>query len=186
MEDRAGAELGLADEDLDPRPAVASTLVRGFADRGSVLVVLDRVEAPRHVASFLELARARFYDGLDLHRVVPGFVVQGLDPRGDGWGTGGRRLPDEVNPSPYLTGTLGMPNAGEPHTGGCQVFFTHLPTPHLDGGYTVFGRVLDGLDVVQRLEIGDRVRRVRRLDTPPARPVGAAPSKPLRHRPGSP
>jgi cyclophilin family peptidyl-prolyl cis-trans isomerase len=94
--------------------------------------------------------------------VVPNFVVQGLCPRGDGYGTGGRRLPDEINPVPYLTGTLGMPNAGEPHTGGCQIFMTHLPTPHLDGRYTVFGRVTDGLDVMARLQIGDTIQRVRR------------------------
>ena len=77
--------------------------------------------------------------------------------------SGGRRLPDEFSPRPYLTGTLGMPNAGEPHTGGCQIFLTHLPTPHLDGHYTVFGALVEGLDVLQRLEIGDVARSVRRL-----------------------
>jgi cyclophilin family peptidyl-prolyl cis-trans isomerase/HEAT repeat protein len=143
----------------DPHPRVRLATARGDVD-----LVLDRVAAPRHVASFLELAEAGFYDGLDFHRVVPDFVVQGLDPRGDGWGTGGRRLPDEFGPRPFLTGTLGMPHAGEPHTGGCQVFLTHLPTPHLDGAYTAFGHVVAGLDVVQQLEIGDVVRSLRRID----------------------
>jgi cyclophilin family peptidyl-prolyl cis-trans isomerase len=138
--------------------------VRLATARGDVELVLDRVAAPLHVASFLELASAGFYDGLDIHRVVPDFVVQGLDPRGDGWGTGGRRLPDEFSPRPFLTATLGMPHAGEPHTGGCQVFLTHVPTPHLDGAYTVFGHVVVGLDVVQRLQIGDVVHTVRRID----------------------
>ena len=119
-------------------------------------------EAPRTVARILELVKKRFYNGLRVHRVVPNFVVQGLDPRGDGWGTGGRRLPDEFSREPYLAGAVGMPNAGEPNTGGCQLFFTHVPTPHLDGHYTWFGRVVAGLDVVQRLEIGDRVERVAR------------------------
>jgi cyclophilin family peptidyl-prolyl cis-trans isomerase len=143
----------------DPRPRV-----RLETELGPLDLQLHRVDAPAHVASFLELAEQGFYDGLDLHRVVPNFVVQGLDPRGDGYGTGGRRLPDEFNARPYLTGTLGMPHAGEPHTGGCQIFITHLPTPHLDAGYTVFGRVVSGHDVLQALQIGDRILSVRRLD----------------------
>ncbi len=141
----------------DPHPRV-----RLATSRGEVVLELDRAIAPAHVGSFLELAQRGCYDGLDFHRVVPNFVVQGLDPRGDGWGTGGRRLPDEFSPQPYLAGAVGMPNAGEPDTGGCQLFFTHVPTPHLDGHYTWFGRVVAGLDVVQRLEIGDRVERVTR------------------------
>lgn len=137
--------------------------VRLSTSRGDVELELDRLLAPKHVASFLELVRARFYDGLDLHRVVPNFVVQGLDPRGDGWGTGGRRLPDEFTPSPYLTGTVGMPRTSSRHTGGCQLFITHLPTPHLDGEYTVMGRVVSGMDLVQQFEVGDVVESVRRL-----------------------
>jgi cyclophilin family peptidyl-prolyl cis-trans isomerase len=139
----------------DPSPRVHL-----ITSKGVVVLELDRVNAPRHVASFLELAAAGFYDGLDFHRVVPNFVVQGLDPRGDGYGTGGRRLPDEFSPRHYEAGTLGMPNAGEPHTGGCQIFITHVPTPHLDGNYTIFGRVVEGMDVVQKLEIGDTVSNV--------------------------
>ena len=143
----------------DPAPRVEL-----LTSRGRIELQLDRVNAPRHVASFLELAAAGFYDGLDFHRVVPNFVVQGLDPRGDGYGTGGRRLPDEFSPRPYAAGTVGMPNAGEPHTGGCQLFITHIPTPHLDGNYTVLGQVTAGMDVVQRLEIGDTVGTVRRIE----------------------
>lgn len=142
----------------DPHPRVALD-----TDRGTLVLRLDRVLAPVHVASFLSLAEAGFYDGLDVHRVVPNFVAQGLDPRGDGWGTGGRRLPDEFGPRPFLSGTLGMPHSGRPHTGGCQIFLTHLPTPHLDGAYTVFGQLEDGGDVLQSLQIGDVVRSVRRL-----------------------
>lgn len=142
----------------DPAPKVELRTSQGL-----ILLQLDRVNAPRHVASFLELAAAGFYDGLDFHRVVPDFVVQGLDPRGDGYGTGGRRLPDEFSPRGYAAGTLGMPNAGEPHTGGCQIFISNIPTPHLNGNYTVFGEVVSGMDVVQRIEIGDTVTRVRRI-----------------------
>ena len=142
----------------DPAPEILLE-----TERGEIRLVLDRLAAPRHVESFLELAQDGFYDGLDIHRVVPNFVVQGLDPRRDGWGVGGRRVPDEFGPEAYLTGSLGMPHAGSPQSGGCQIFITHLPTPHLDGAYTHFGRVAEGMDVVTALEIGDEIKRVRRV-----------------------
>ena len=127
--------------------------------RGRIELELLPDEAPRHVRSFLERARAGLYDGLPFHRVVSGFVVQGLDPRGDGWGSGGVFLRDEINPVPYRAGSVGMPNAG-PDSAGCQIFITHVPTPHLDGSYTVFGRVVTGMEVVDALDVGDVCRRV--------------------------
>jgi len=142
----------------DSRPRVRLHTVRGVIE-----IELYRDEAPRHVRSFLDQARSGVYSGLPFHRVVSGFVVQGLDPRGDGWGTGGIFLRDEINPVPYLAGTVGMPNAG-PDTGGCQIFITHVPTPHLDGGYTVFGRVVEGMAVLDALDLGDRCRRVEILE----------------------
>jgi cyclophilin family peptidyl-prolyl cis-trans isomerase/HEAT repeat protein len=153
--DRLLAQDAEAQKDPLPRIRLQTT-------RGPLLLELDRVTAPVHVAAFLGLADAGCYDGLDFHRVVPNFVAQGLDPRGDGYGTGGRRLPDEFSREPFLAGSLGMPNAGEPHTGGCQIFLTQVPTPHLDGHYTLFGRVIIGIEVLQRLEIGDRVTRTAR------------------------
>ena len=155
----------LAEDDeagRDPHPTVALE-----TDRGRIVIELDRRAAPRHVSSFLSLTEAGTYDGLDFHRVVPDFVLQGLDPRGDGWGTGGRRVPDEYNTISYVAGTVGMPAAGTPDTGGCQIFITHVPTPHLDGRYTAFGRVVDGLDAVIAMRVGDRVRSVRRIDNAP-------------------
>lgn len=143
---------------LDPAPRVLLA-----TSRGDILLELHRVDAPVHVENFLELAAAGVYDGLDIHRVVPNFVVQGLDPRADGWGVGGRRVPDEFTSTPFLTGTLGMPHAGSPHTGGCQIFLTHLPTPHLDTHYTVFGHVVEGLDVLAALEVDDVVESVTRV-----------------------
>ncbi|MDH3592635.1 MAG: peptidylprolyl isomerase, partial [Planctomycetota bacterium] len=113
-------------------------------------------EAPVHVANLVTLVRDGFYDGLPFHRVVPNFVIQGGDPTGTGWGGPGWALPDEIHPRPFASGTLGMPKAGK-DTGGCQWFFTHLPTPHLDGNYTVFGEIVEGADVVDRIEIGDRI-----------------------------
>ncbi|MBX3471028.1 MAG: peptidylprolyl isomerase [Planctomycetes bacterium] len=127
--------------------------------KGRIRLELLWTEAPRHVKGFLAHARAGLYDGLRFHRVVSGFVVQGLDPRGDGWGSGGVLVKDEINLVPFIAGMVGMPNAG-PDTGGCQLFITHVPTPHLDGNYTVFGRVVDGMNVVHALDLDDVCERV--------------------------
>lgn len=128
-------------------------------DRGALVIELALDAAPRHVAGFIALAERGAYDGLGFHRVVPSFVVQGGDPRGDGWGDSGYHLVDELNSMEFARGTVGMPKAGD-HTGGSQIFITHLPTPHLDGRYTVFGQVIEGLDVLDRLEVGDEIRSV--------------------------
>ncbi|MEM7260478.1 MAG: HEAT repeat domain-containing protein [Planctomycetota bacterium] len=125
---------------------------------GSIVIELFLRDAPEHVSAAIARTRAGYYDGLLFHRVVPAFVLQGGDPRGDGWGDAGRHLPHEINPRPYLRGSVGMPTAG-PDTGGGQLFIDHLPTPHLDGRYTVFGRVILGMEVVDRLEVGDRILR---------------------------
>jgi cyclophilin family peptidyl-prolyl cis-trans isomerase len=110
------------------------------------------------VSNFVRLVREGFYDGLPWHRVVPNFVIQGGDPLGSGWGGPGYALPDEINRRRFLRGTVGMPKAGK-DTGGCQIFITHAPTPHLDGNYTVFGQVTSGLDVVDQIEVGDSIER---------------------------
>jgi cyclophilin family peptidyl-prolyl cis-trans isomerase len=115
-------------------------------------------EAPIHVAGFVDLTRSGYYDGLIWHRVVSNFVIQGGDPRGDGWGGAGYTMRDEINSVRFERGMVGMPKAGK-DTGGGQIFITHVPTPHLDGNYTVFGQVVSGLDVVDRIEVGDRIVR---------------------------
>ncbi len=115
-------------------------------------------DAPVHVANFVKLVENGFYDQRIWHRVVPNFVIQGGDPEGNGWGGPGYTIPDEINRRRYLTGTVGMPKGGK-DTGGCQLFITHIPTPHLDGNYTVFGRVVSGLEVIDRIEVGDRIVR---------------------------
>ncbi|OGR61624.1 MAG: hypothetical protein A2X36_01340 [Elusimicrobia bacterium GWA2_69_24] len=117
-------------------------------------------EAPVHAATFLNSVRAKLYDGSTWHRVVSNFVVQGGDPRGTGWGDAGFTLRDEVNRLRFERGAVGMPKAGK-DTGGCQLFITLVPTPHLDGRYTVFGRVVAGMDAVDRLEPGDRIIKAR-------------------------
>ncbi len=127
-------------------------------NRGEIEISTLPNAAPIHVANFLELAEKGFYDGLLWHRVAPNFVIQGGDPRGDGWGGPGYTLRDEINRQKFQRGTVGMPKAGK-DTGGGQIFITHLPTPHLDGNYTVFGRVSRGMEVVDSIEVGDQILR---------------------------
>src|SRR5438876_538861 len=143
---------------LGRRPAPQVTIE---SDRGNVVVELLPLEAPLTVAAFLALVDRRYFDGSRWHRVVPNFVVQGGDPRGDGWGGPGFVLRDEVNPTRYEVGTMGMALSG-PDTGGSQFFITHAPQPHLDGTYTVFGRVIAGFDVLAAIAQGDRIRSIHR------------------------
>ncbi len=142
------------------RPGAEDPLVLLETTKGEIEIRVLARAAPVHAASFLRLVRQGFYDGLIWHRVVPNFVIQGGDPRGDGWGGPGYALRDEINLVRFERGTLGMPKSG-PDSGGCQIFITHLPTPHLDGNYTAFGQVVLGLDVVDRIEVGDRIVRAR-------------------------
>ncbi|MEZ5287696.1 MAG: peptidylprolyl isomerase [Vicinamibacterales bacterium] len=118
---------------------------------GMIEVELAIVDAPRTVANFTDLARRGFFVNVPFHRVVPDFVVQGGDPRGDGEGGPGYTIRDEINQRPYMRGTMGMALDWR-DTGGSQFFITHSPQPHLDGRYTVFGQVVSGMDVVDRLK----------------------------------
>jgi cyclophilin family peptidyl-prolyl cis-trans isomerase/HEAT repeat protein len=129
-------------------------------DKGTIEIELAVLDAPRTVANFIALARRSFLGGTLFHRVVPNFVVQDGDPRGDGEGGPGYTIKDEINQRPYLRGTVGMALDWE-DTGGSQFFITHVPQPHLDGRYTVFGRVVAGIEVVDRLTRWDVIRRVR-------------------------
>jgi cyclophilin family peptidyl-prolyl cis-trans isomerase/HEAT repeat protein len=145
------------------RQVIAQTLapatVEVVTERGSFTLELACPEAPTTCLSFLQLARRGFFDGTSWHRVVPDFVAQGGDPRGDGWGGPGYALRDEINPLRFARGAVGMALSG-PDTGGSQFFVALSPQPHLDGGYTVFGRVVAGLEVVDSLRQGDRIDRV--------------------------
>jgi HEAT repeat protein/cyclophilin family peptidyl-prolyl cis-trans isomerase len=132
-------------------------------DRGVIELELAILDAPRTTWNFMTLARKGFFNGLAIHRVVPDFVVQDGDPRGDGEGGPGYTIRDELNQRPYLRGTLGMALDWE-DTGGSQFFITHSPQPHLDARYTVFGHVVEGIEVVDRIQQGDVIRNVRIWD----------------------
>ena len=128
-------------------------------DRGTLTVELLPAEAPLTVAAFLALVDRHYFDGQRWHRVVPNFVAQAGDPRGDGWGGPGTVLRDEINPVPYTEGVVGMALSG-PDTGGSQFFITHSRQPHLDGSYTVFGRVVADAGILPQIAQGDRIRSI--------------------------
>ena len=140
-----------------------STQVYLDTARGTIQVELAVLDAPLTVENFTTLARKGFFDGLPVHRVVPDFVVQGGDPRGDGEGGPGYSIRDELSERPFLRGTVGMA-LDWADTGGSQFFITHSPQPHLDAKYTVFGRVIAGMDVVDKIEQWDVIRRIRIWD----------------------
>ena len=128
---------------------------------GTLEIELLGPEAPLTVAHFLTLVDRRYFDGMRWHRVVPGFVAQTGDPRGDGWGGPGLAIRDEINRRRYENPMVGMALSG-PDTGGSQWFINVAPQPHLDGTFTVFGRVVGSYAPLARLTQGDVIRTVRR------------------------
>ncbi|MGH7457484.1 MAG: peptidylprolyl isomerase [Longimicrobiaceae bacterium] len=143
-------------------PALAGRLPKAVVETGSgrFEVELLAARAPLTVHNFISLAEAGYFDGQEWPRVVPNFVIQGGDPEGDTSGGPGYAIRDEINRARYLRGSVGMALAG-PDTGGSQFFVTHSPQPHLDGGYTVFGRVIAGMEVVDRVTVGEVIRSVK-------------------------
>jgi len=131
--------------------------------KGDIELILFEEDAPNTVANFEKLSNSGFYDGLTFHRVIPDFVIQGGCPVGDGTGGPGYTIKCEINPNRHVKGALSMAHAGR-DTGGSQFFITLSPQPHLDGVHTVFGRVVRGMDVVESIERGDRMLRVRVYD----------------------
>ncbi len=127
-------------------------------NRGTIELELYPQHAPQTVNNFVYLAGQGFYDGVLFHRVIPNFMIQGGDPTGSGSGGPGYRFADECggNPLRHERCVISMANAG-PNTNGSQFFITHLPTPHLDGKHTVFGKVVIGEDIVDTIEQGDTI-----------------------------
>jgi peptidyl-prolyl cis-trans isomerase B (cyclophilin B) len=117
-------------------------------------------DAPKTVANFVTLAKKGFYNNLTFHRVVPDFVVQGGCPKGDGTGGPGHTVPAEFNKQKHVRGTLAMARSQDPNSAGSQFYICYGPTPHLDGNYTVFGKVTSGMEHVDRIKQGDRMKSV--------------------------
>ncbi|HEX8299079.1 MAG TPA: peptidylprolyl isomerase [Rubricoccaceae bacterium] len=146
------------DMQIDPAKTYRATIQ---TPRGAIVLDLQPAHAPRTVNNFVTLARDGFYDGLVFHRVIPNFMIQGGDPTGTGMGGPGYKFEDETsgNPLTHGRGVISMANAG-PNTNGSQFFITHSPQPHLNGRHTVFGTVVEGLDVVDAVRQGDTMDSV--------------------------
>ena len=130
-------------------------------ERGNITIEMFEDEAPNTVANMISLIEKGYYDGLNFHRVIPGFMIQGGCPHGTGTGGPGYDFDDECAPDRRhdSAGVLSMANAG-PGTNGSQFFITHGPTPHLDGKHTVFGKVTEGQEVVDEIKQGDVMQTV--------------------------
>ena len=129
---------------------------------GTISLELFDKEAPGTVANFEKLANDHFYDGLTFHRVIEDFMIQGGCPQGTGGGGPGYTIPCEVNGNPHkhLRGSLSMAKTAAPNTGGSQFFICHSPQPHLDGVHTVFGKVTEGVEIVDKVRAGDKMEKV--------------------------
>ncbi len=146
-------------------PAYKDVRLVMSTNKGDISLTLKPSVAPVTVASFLNLAKRGFYNGLIFHRVIPDFMIQGGDPTGTGFDGPGYMFEDECSPALKhdAPGVLSMANAG-PGTNGSQFFITHVPTPHLDGRHTVFGKVTKGQDVVNAIVKGDKIKSITIVD----------------------
>lgn len=122
---------------------------------GTVTITLRPDLAPKHVARIKQLLGEGFYDGLPFHRVIPGFMAQTGCPQGTGYGGSGTKLPAEFTDTPFTRGTLGMARAMDPNSGDSQFFITFGDTPHLNGEYTVWGEVTEGMELIDAIAVGE-------------------------------
>ena len=140
---------------------VKQTAVITLEKDGEIRIEFFPADAPQTVENFVTLAKKGFYDGLTFHRVVPNFVVQGGDPKGTGTGGPGYTIKAEFNKQKHLRGTVAMARAQHPDSAGSQFYITYGPTPHLDGNYTVFGQVVSGMELVDKIQVGDKMKSVK-------------------------
>ena len=141
---------------IDTAKQYTATIETG---KGNLVLELFAADVPVTVNNFVFLAREGFYDGTTFHRVIPDFMAQGGDPTGTGAGNPGYSFADEFTNHTHVAGALSMANAG-PNTNGCQFFITYTPQHHLDGRHSVFGQLVEGMDVLKRIVSGDAIVRI--------------------------
>jgi peptidyl-prolyl cis-trans isomerase B (cyclophilin B) len=141
---------------IDTNKQYTATIETG---KGNLVLELFASDVPVTVNNFVFLAREGFYDNTTFHRVIPDFMAQGGDPTGTGTGGPGYKFADEFTKHTHVTGTLSMANAG-PNTNGSQFFITYAPQSHLDNRHSVFGKLIDGMDILKRLINGDTIKRI--------------------------
>lgn len=130
-------------------------------DKGTIKAELYVKQAPITTKNFIDLANSGFYNGLTFHRIEPGFVIQGGDPKGDGTGGSGKTIPLEINSElKHVKGALAMARTQDPNSATSQFYITLAETPFLDGQYAVFGKVVQGMDVVGKIQVGDKMNKV--------------------------
>ena len=134
-------------------------IVNMETDKGTIRIQLFPKDAPKTVNNFVFLSREGYYDGLTFHRIIENFMAQGGDPIGTGTGGPGYQFEDEFSDQSHVAGALSMANSG-PNTNGSQFFIVYTPQTHLNGRHTVFGQVIEGMEVALALEIGDRMTKV--------------------------
>jgi peptidyl-prolyl cis-trans isomerase B (cyclophilin B) len=147
--DHAAAGRELTREQVDE---LADSVAELRTSQGTVVIGFLPGKAPNTVKNFVDLAQQHFYDGTKIHRVIPGMFIQGGDPTGTGDGGPGYFIPAEFNDEPHVRGTVSMARLRHPDSAGSQFFICLAPLPYLDGGYTAFGRVLSGDEVLDRIE----------------------------------
>jgi peptidyl-prolyl cis-trans isomerase B (cyclophilin B) len=143
---------------IDPSKSYTAKMT---TDKGEIVIELAAKDAPNTVNNFVYLSQKGYYDGLNFHRVIANFMIQGGDPIGNGTGGPGYKFGDEFSPAWRHNGPgmLSMANAG-PGTNGSQFFITHSPQPHLDDRHSVFGKVTSGIDVVNNIRQGDKIQKI--------------------------
>jgi peptidyl-prolyl cis-trans isomerase B (cyclophilin B) len=139
---------------------VKQTGVIALEKGGEIRLEFFPEDAPKTVENFVTLAKKGFYNGLNFHRVVPDFVVQGGCPKGNGTGGPGYNVKAEFNKQKHVRGTLAMARSQDPDSAGSQFYICYGNTPHLDGQYTVFGKVVSGMELVDRIKQGDKMTSV--------------------------
>ena len=149
---------------IDPKKQYFTSIE---TSKGKIRIQLEPSKAPKAVNNWVFLAREGYYDGIVFHRVIAGFMAQGGDPTGTGTGGPGYKFADEFSDLTHQTGSLSMANAGA-NTNGSQFFIVYEPQPHLNGKHSVFGKVVEGMDVVRRLVNGDKMTKVTVEEIAPA------------------
>jgi peptidylprolyl isomerase len=145
--------IGVAPMTASAAPDLENTIYLDLP-AGRVVIQLRPDLAPNHVARIKELARKGFYDGLSFHRVIPGFMAQTGDPRGDGTGGSGQKIKAEFSQEHHIRGTVSMARAASPDSGDSQFFICFAPASYLDGQYTVWGQVISGMEFVDKIKAG--------------------------------
>jgi peptidyl-prolyl cis-trans isomerase B (cyclophilin B) len=146
-------------------PASVKQTAEITMDKGGVIKIeFFPEDAPKTVENFVTLAKKGFYDGLVFHRVIPGFMAQGGDPKGDGTGGPGYTIKDEFNKQKHVRGAVAMARTSAPNSSGSQFYICFEPQPHLDGGYVVFGKVVSGMNLVDNIKKGDKMKTVKIIE----------------------